>query len=282
LSGVVDFAGTYPPASLSVADAVAEYAAAAGSTHAWMLGRLVWPAATLGLLRDELRVHGFASRAPWRVSAVVGADAATDFVHAREMSPDVGFVVDAIEVRAADAADIERLVRVAPAGGAVYIEIASAADPAPMLSELKPHGWHAKIRTGGVTADAFPPSAHVLRFLARCIELDVQCKATAGLHHPVRGEYPLAYEPGCPSGVMFGFLNLLVAVALLERGEASCAALALDERDPRAFTLSDETVRWRDRELTASDAVAARRRLHSFGSCSFREPAGDLVAIGAL
>ena len=44
LTGVVDYAGLFPPAALAMADAVAEYHAARADGHAWMLGRFVVPA----------------------------------------------------------------------------------------------------------------------------------------------------------------------------------------------------------------------------------------------
>ena len=51
LGGVVDYAGLFPPAALSMADAVAEYAAAQRGADAWMLGRFVLPAAPAGRVR---------------------------------------------------------------------------------------------------------------------------------------------------------------------------------------------------------------------------------------
>ena len=281
LGGIIDFAGTYPPASLSAAEAVAEYRRALASPHAWMLGRLVWPAQRLDELQAELGVHG---GAPWRVSAVIGNEIAGDLA---QMVPfdnaSLGrpFVVDMAEVRVASADDLACIAELAPRNLALYVEASLASDAGALLTDIKRAGWRAKMRTGGVTPEAFPRPADVLQFVAQCVELDVELKATAGLHHPMRGEYALTYEPGCPSGTMFGFLNLLMAVALLEDGDIDTAALALEERDPRAFVLSSEGAAYGDRDLTG-EVARARRRLHSFGSCSFREPAQDLMALGVL
>ncbi|HEY7421398.1 MAG TPA: hypothetical protein VH541_05250 [Gaiellaceae bacterium] len=48
-----DHAPTFPPASLPPAEALAEDRRARESEHAWMLGRLVWPAARLSELPQD-------------------------------------------------------------------------------------------------------------------------------------------------------------------------------------------------------------------------------------
>jgi hypothetical protein len=56
LTRFFDHAPTFPPASLPPAEALAEDRRARESEHAWMLGRLVWPAAELsGLPQEEAR-----------------------------------------------------------------------------------------------------------------------------------------------------------------------------------------------------------------------------------
>jgi hypothetical protein len=53
LTRFFDHAPTFPPASLPPAEALAEDRRARGSEHAWMLGRLVWPAGKLDELPQE-------------------------------------------------------------------------------------------------------------------------------------------------------------------------------------------------------------------------------------
>ena len=56
LSRFFDHAPMFPPASLPPAEALAEDRRARASEHAWLLGRLVWPATLLGELpQDENR-----------------------------------------------------------------------------------------------------------------------------------------------------------------------------------------------------------------------------------
>ncbi len=59
LTRFFDHAPTFPPASLPPAEALADDRRARASEHAWLLGRLVWPAARLSELpQDEGRALG--------------------------------------------------------------------------------------------------------------------------------------------------------------------------------------------------------------------------------
>src|SRR5947199_2194032 len=63
LTRFFDHAPTFPPASLPPAEAVAEYRRARESEHAWMLGRLVWPAGGVSELpQDEHRALAVVDR----------------------------------------------------------------------------------------------------------------------------------------------------------------------------------------------------------------------------
>jgi hypothetical protein len=55
LERLIDHAPTFPPASLSPAEALAEDRRAQGSPHAFVLGRLVWPASRFVELGDARR-----------------------------------------------------------------------------------------------------------------------------------------------------------------------------------------------------------------------------------
>ena len=84
-------------------------------------------------------------------------------------------------------AGIRDAVSAIPEGFTTWFEIPADPDPAPLIEVLAEVGCGAKIRTGGITADAFPPPEHVARFIGRCDEAHVPFKATAGLHHALRG-----------------------------------------------------------------------------------------------
>ncbi|HJS47749.1 MAG TPA: hypothetical protein VJ773_07180, partial [Gemmatimonadales bacterium] len=139
----------------------------------------------------------------------------------------------------------------------------------------------AKIRTGGVTPDAIPAPARVARFLAGCARLRLPFKATAGLHHPIRADYPLTYAPDAPRATMFGYLNLFLAAALLHAGGSEeDAARLLEETRLSAFTFGEHGVRWDGYRLSLADLAESRRYALGVGSCSFDEPLADLAAAG--
>ncbi|MGZ3333625.1 MAG: hypothetical protein ACXU9O_16035, partial [Gemmatimonadaceae bacterium] len=97
----------------------------------------------------------------------------------------------------------------------------------------------------------------------------------------VRGEYRLTYEPGSPKAMMYGYLNLFVAAALLYTGESEDTALAaLEDDDPTAFSFSDDAIQWREERIALEQIVNFRSRFGiSFGSCSFREPVDELASL---
>jgi hypothetical protein len=146
-------------------------------------------------------------------------------------------------------------------------------------------GQRAKLRTGGVTADAFPSSKHIIRFVRSCMAANVPFKATAGLHHPVRCFKPLTYAPSAPQGTMHGFLNLLMMTAFArESYRVSYLEELMEEEFEEAFEFSELGVHWRDgHALTNAHLGWLRKKgMHSFGSCSFDEPIADLEAMGLL
>lgn len=165
-----------------------------------------------------------------------------------------------------------------------YIEVPIGEEPRGLLEAVKRVGARAKVRTGGVTAEAFPSVDQLARFIVRCAELDLPFKATAGLHHPLRGERQLTYASDSPSATMFGFLNVFVAAAFARAGmkEGEIAQL-LEEREPAALELTSDDVRWRGHTLSL-DALRRTRSSFalSFGSCSFREPVDDLHHLALL
>lgn len=282
LAEVVDYAGLFPPAGLDMPAAVAEYARHRGEPDAWMLGRFVLPAMRL----DEWSAAAPADVEGWRWPLSVLAQTfegtlrtTIDAFNAREKHR---AVIDTAEVRASTPREVPNSGLTG--GVAVFVEIPVVEDPARLLDAIAGCGVRAKIRTGGVTPEAFPTAAQVARFIVRCVERDVVFKATAGLHHPLRDEYRLTYGENAPSGTMFGFLNVLLATALAREGmrEQDLVA-ALEERDPESIAVLAESLNWRGRSLGLGTLRATRTRsITGFGSCSFREPVADLRTLHFL
>jgi hypothetical protein len=290
LHGIVDYAGLFPPAGLEMASAVSEYAEHRDGPYAWALGRFVLPAARLEEFEEDASpiVPREGARS-WALSALLGSDIEEDVARIEEFNrrhsdARLGAVlVDTVETKTHSPRDVERAGELLDRRFDTYMEVPVSEDPAEIIAAISHTCAKAKIRMGGVTSDAFPPSGHVARFLARCIAHNVAFKATAGLHHPWRAEYRLTYAKDSPQGTMFGFLNVLLAVAALHAGFSEQDGIALlDERDPAAVQFLDREVRWRGRALSAEILERARESMVAVGSCSFREPITELRVVGLL
>jgi hypothetical protein len=254
-SSLIDYAGVFPPAGHSLAEAQRRYERAMTSPDGWILGPMLIRASQLEDYNGSAQL-GIVADAPFaedahRIVQVEGrTDAATAF------------------------ATITHLVLLAPV---VYIESIDPADVT-LLEVIEHsrdagHDVRAKIRTGGATAEAFPTSQEVASFIQACASRGIPFKATAGLHHPVRHASDVA------GAVEHGFINMLAAVrcSLSDRPETVIACL--DETDPEAFDLGSATWRGVGRDVTDRQI---RDVFRSIGSCSFQEPAGYLHDLGIL
>lgn len=293
LAGAIDYAGFFPPASLDLDAVVANHEAYRESADAWMLGRLVVPAARLIDLADAVARAGILTRdgRPWQISATLGADARADMAtvrafNARHATTTASWfaAVDAVELRLDEESDIAELPLALGIDLETFVEVPASADVAGLVRALRLIGARAKIRTGGVTPQAFPAPDEVLRFIRTCVEMRVPFKATAGLHHAITGTHPLTYEPDAPSADMYGFLNILLATALVRSGIGDEVALALLlERDAQSIARDGSRLTWRDHALEAAELAAARESaLVGIGSCSFSEPVDEVRALGLI
>jgi hypothetical protein len=290
LRASIDYAGLFPPAALDMATAVDHYARYRSSDDAWSLGRFILPASRLAEFDAATAKHlpSTSDRLNWPIAALAGLDLASDldFIAAfngRHASA-TGLSVDTIELKASSVKTVDELMSRVPQHLQAYVEIPIEEDPAELVAAIARRGARAKVRTGGVTRDAFPRTGHLARFMHRCIAARVPFKATAGLHHALRAEYRLTYAADSPCGVMFGFLNVFLAAALLRGGlSLDETGAVLEESSPEAFQMGDREISWRGHRLDLSALRGAREdAIISFGSCSFSEPLEDLRALQLL
>ena len=142
-------------------------------------------------------------------------------------SPD-GWILNRLVVPAARLAE-------APLGEGWRIALLADSEPGPLPPQVEtletklPHslslptycevplekvsGAFAKVRTGGLTPDAIPAPAAIADFLRRAARRRLPFKATAGLHHPIRGLRTMTYAADSPRAVMHGFLNVFIAAS---------------------------------------------------------------------
>lgn len=286
LHTLIDYAGLFPPAELSMADAVGNYARYRRSKESWMLGRFVVPVSRLNEMEEAMRAAGAPDDGhPWRVSALPGADVEGDAAKVTAFNArHRGATVDALEVKASSPEAVRKLAALVPREMKTYVEIPVSEDPRELIAAIAGMKLRAKIRTGGVTLEAFPAVEDVARFLRACYAAGVAFKATAGLHHALRAEHALTYEAGAPRAVMHGFMNVFLAAAFHHNGlTVRDAHDLLNATRLDGITLGDDAFSWREYVVTLAELSTLRRRFAvAFGSCSFQEPVDDLATLGLL
>jgi hypothetical protein len=304
LERLIDDAGLFPPAALPMRAALRAHARHAESAYWWVGGRFVVPASRL----DELAAARNAADGLLDLSVVLDSGASgakgdtvrADLHRIDRVAGLAGVTVSSLEARlpnlVLDGAAWQRIVadvverfpsaeiafwyepgydagwQSVPASWLIPLSNARTAAPANVT-------LGAKVRCGGAAPGATPSVDDLAAFVAAAHEHDVPWKATAGLHHPVRGRQGTA-----GGAVPHGFLNLFIAGAALHAGaiDAARAAEILAETDPRAFVVDPTHAAWHDVRLEPQQIAAARERCVAFGSCSFDEPVNDLRELGIL
>lgn len=276
LAGALDYAGLFPPAELAMAEAVENYYRYLASREAWALGRFVIPATRL----EEFEPLGDAAFA--RLAAVGGPDAEEDAraIAAFNQRCAGRAQVDTIEAATPTPEIVAERVAASP-GQIVYCEINPALPGFHATAHaVSAAGARAKMRTGGVRAEAIPPVPRLLAFLQLCLELELPCKLTAGLHHALRGSYPLTYADQAPQATMHGFLNVMLAHAYLHAGGPPVSARHILERESAAGLRSDDQgIVWQGTRWSTPQIEASRSMLVGFGTCSFEEPLACLASL---
>lgn len=279
LAHIVDYAGTFPPANLTIDVAASAYAREQAGPDAWLLGRFVIGAQHLATVATGSGgvFDGNIAKTPLdpvAISVIAGPDArALGHIDAFNRRPAGKARVASIEfspMPATEIAPLTHLTSLAGTGIEAFFETPIDDELEARLDAIASAGAAAKLRTGGTTPAAIPRPTAIATFLHECARRELPFKATAGLHHAVRSCYPLTYEPDSATAVMHGFLNVVAAAALAATGaDPSDIAATLDESS--AQTLMQTALR--------HDPEATRRLFRSFGSCSFREPAGELASV---
>ncbi|MEZ0108219.1 hypothetical protein ABH920_002217 [Catenulispora sp. EB89] len=261
---LIDDAALFPPGDAPMPEAVPAHLAYDAGVHSGMLGRFLCPVSKLADLKPLLDED-----AGLRLGLI--ADTGVDGLLAAfaELEDDDRLILEAAEIRH-PGERLEELERRLPYGVEAYIEIA----PADMRSLLPTvtgrELLHAKLRTGGLSAEAFPTPLAVAEFLVGCADLELGLKCTAGLHNAVR------HTDAATGFTHHGFVNVLLAAERASDGaeiEDVAAVLAVTDGADLAE---------RVKALTVEDTARTRDLFHGFGSCSFQEPIDDLSKLGLL
>lgn len=275
LSGLIDYAGLYPPAALDMPAAVRNYLEYSVGARSPLLGRFIVDLARV----PELRAAAGSALGQMRISLI-----APPTLTLAQLDELRDLRIESLEIKSTDPATIARLRQQLPRNLDCFFEIPFDPAPANAVAALARAGARAKLRMGGITDDCFPRAVAVISILSALAEHRVPFKATAGLHHPIRSCHRLTYAKDSPSSTMHGFANLICAASIIYFGGSPADAEAvLCEENPQTFRVGRECIGWRTLEWSADQLHEVRSRFFlSFGSCSFREPIQDLEALGWL
>jgi hypothetical protein len=293
LTRSIDYAGMFPPCDLELDAALKNQAEYVRSNDSWMLSAFVLPVAKFS--DAEALVSQFDKHHQLRVSALgAKTENAKDFLAELKNTAER---IRSFQKQQVDLVSTVQLEMFAP----VDVDLAKLSEAATLLADLKVQTfWETpaesaeqtiamlarakqpafgyKLRTGGITADAFPNSVQIVRALLASTKHHVPIKFTAGLHHPVR-----QFRDEVKTE-MHGFLNVLGAGVLSAEhqwDEAQTVEMLEDQR-PNSFEFHDTVFAWRDWEITLDRIKARRKFVTSFGSCSFNEPREDLRELNLL
>jgi hypothetical protein len=295
LAHSIDYAGMFPPCSLALDTALGNQAEYVRSSEAWMLGGFVLPTDQFDATRQLL--SQFDAQHPLRVAALALKAASADVF--LEAVDDADAAIRSLSRHNVDLISISHLEMFLPKDVDVALlnEARSIVGDLPVFWEAPPDRTEQtiavlaefnsdadsatfgyKLRTGGVTADAFPTSMQIAKALVTPATHQLPLKFTAGLHHPLR-----QYREEVKTK-MHGFLNVLGAAVLAaeHRWDANQTAIMLDDEDSDSFSFTDDFFSWREWRLDTKRLQYRRRFVVSFGSCSFDEPRHDLRALGLL
>ena len=214
LSSVIDYAGTFPPASLELRLATTAYARAFACDTAWLLGRFVLAVGLVDRFEPPaLEPTAPADRpadlapTPWPISIVVPPPPSTPGTtlpaYADLANLIAGFndrwqgraQIVAVEYPAVDVVALDRLGDGYAHKLEIFVEVPYGPDCRRRIDAIASRGLFVKLRAGGMARTAFPSVDELTDALCGCAEAGVSFKATAGLHHALRGIYPVTAEP---------------------------------------------------------------------------------------
>jgi len=320
MSGVIDYAGLFPPAKLWLGEAVREYVEIRESAaDAWMLGRFVVPASQLSELE---RWGNILCRGDRHTELAATGRPAADFqTWQQQLQSDVKAIEeflnrwsDRIEVASLELPLCENIDD--EDGPDVSAFISSGVS---LLHSGLP------IRTLFLEVPAVRGADEVrlsvIRQLGRRVTtttaLGSSTRLTIGFKFRTGGLTANAFPTGeqlanivsesaahnCPwkataglhhalpredaeiGATMHGFLNVLFASAFARSQIAAEGEILqiIRNRDPRRFQIDGRGIHWNGRTIPVPALTNARSGgFQSFGSCSFAEPRDDLTKLGLL
>ena len=287
LTAIVDYAGMFPPAKLSLQEAIANYTKYCQTPDNWILGHFVVPVSRLAELETFL-VNLSAAQTlvtPRSLSTILSENWELELQQIQAFNNRNQLQIAAVEFKPLTPGEIQRAIDRLPKGIESFLEIPLNENLEIYLALLKGTKASAKIRTGGLTAETFPQIDRLCQFIFASAEAQVPFKATAGLHHALAGNYSVSYKSQSFSTSMQGFLNLSILTALVYWQKLTWeeARIVLQESSSISFKFQEDNISWKHCHLNLTELKKARQYFfRSFGSCSFQEPVEELRGLQLL
>ena len=320
MSGLIDYAGLFPPAKLPLDPAIRNYVRYRTEPEAWMLGRFICPAARLGELRayqgDLFRqgppfafsVLGRGGETPAEFLAGLDADlaaiAAFRQTHGERVTAEVLEVrLPAAEVELRDADAVRGLLN------DVAARVEAAGPPRLALFFEAPLGTEWRDVIGGTVRgiadyNATSTPARVrcgpAGFKLRCGGVDASAFPSAeqvafaltacrdagiALKATAGLHHPIRRFDGGVQSMMHGFFNVFGAGMLAHAHglDESAVRAILEDESAESFSFKGDTFSWKGMSVSRDEIERARAAaVTTFGSCSFDEPREDLKALRLL
>jgi hypothetical protein len=294
LTGIIDYAGIYPPAQLPFEESLRHYVDYADSPFHWLVGSLVCPVAKLAELKSREQKYTQLAKLPL---ALIGSGGSSPEELVAQCHKDFelfdslrssNWVARSYEFRIpADLAAAESMNEAlksatadCPASNVFceipIIELSREEIQSAITNVAKTNRCFVKFRLGGTSAEAFPTTETLAWAIEVAASTGIGVKFTAGLHHPF-------YHLDKTLNVrMHGFLNVFCAAVLAkEHGlESQTIEAILMETDRAEFSFDDEGMKVGNIGATNSQIEAGREFAVGFGSCSVMEPVEDLQNLG--
>lgn len=296
MSGLIDYAGLFPPADLNLKSSINNYSNYIRGSRNWMMSKFILPSSKISGLNDNLMKH-FNSDFPLNLS-LISSDFYLDKVELTSLMDNFPGIVfcTGVESRIHEINQFESLYeknRIVcsefdrPIQTFYEIERNSnweneVKQIVKQLSDLNKnyrlnHGF--KLRCGGVEKNHFPSSQECAIAINLCRDYNVAMKFTAGLHHPMR------HFSESVGTRMYGFFNIFIGGMMSYKFQLNIESLLeiLEDENANHFQFSDNGVSWKNFDLSQQELQKLRSEAFiSYGSCSFEEPCEDLKNLGLL
>jgi hypothetical protein len=320
LTGIIDYAGLFPPAKLPLDQAIHLYAHHRLDSPCWMLGRFVCPSERLGELA-ALVPDLFSPASPLRISALGrGGRSVPEFLAGLRTDVDAmaafrdrhseRAVTDAYEIRVlaevlvADSSDAAHALLV-ESGKTLRREFPSLIPYYEAGSGTSSHSSMFLLSTVLANAKRLAKqqpalSEHPAGVKLRCggpeaadfpspeqVAFTITACRDAGvlLKFTAGLHHPIRHFNAAIQTHMHGFLNVFTAGVLAHAARLNKDQVRqiIEDQNADDFAFDEAGLRWKDLSASVAQIRAARESaVISFGSCSFEEPCEGLRTMGLL